>query len=453
MHLNRLVYRNHIKSSFSGSISLISFLLFSVGTASAQHGSKLTLADALRVAKENNIAIQKQQLETQIAREEISEKKELRLPEVEFHSLYSRITDLTEFKSGFLQDKQVTKTIPEIYDVSASFRMPLYAGNRINNAVKKAGHESEIALLKAEKTENDVRLSVIASFLGIYKMMELQKIITQSIQEEQERLKEVKSFKTHGTVTKNEVLRAELQLSDRELNALTNQKNTAIALHNLKTLLQLPEDETIALDTMHIIAALPAAENYDHYLKGALRNEEMKIAQQEIAIGNLERKIVKANYYPTISFFGNYSFKYPNYMFFPPNPYLYSLGQIGVEATFNLSGLYKNKTRMHIADKKVEVQKVTAALVKNEMSDKVFKEYTQYHEILDRLPVTDKALELAEENYRIVKLKYLNQLVLITEMIDADNTLLEARFKKIATRIDAAMKYYELLHTADMLHE
>ena len=87
------------------------------------------------------------------------------------------------------------------------------------------------------------------------------------------------------------------------------------------------------------------------------------------------------------------------------------------------------------------------------MSDKVFKEYTQYHEILDRLPVTDKALELAEENYRIVKLKYLNQLVLITEMIDADNTLLEARFKKIATRIDAAMKYYELLHTADMLHE
>ena len=139
-------------------------------------------------------------------------------------------------------------------------------------------------------------------------------------------------------------------------------------------------------------------------------------------------------------------------MFFPPDPYLYSLGQVGIEATFNLSTLHKNKAKSRIADRQWERKKMEAGIVKDVVEDKIFADYTQYQESLARIPVTEKALALAVENYRIVKLKYLNQLVLITEMIDADNALLEARYKNTATKIEAAMKYYELLHTADRLH-
>ena len=134
-------------------------------------------------------------------------------------------------------------------------------------------------------------------------------------------------------------------------------------------------------------------------------------------------------------------------------PYLYTIGQIGVEATYNLSGLYKNKAKVQVANLKVELQENESELVRNEMVDKVFKNHTQYQEILDKLPVTEKALDLANENYRIVKVKYLNQLVLITEMVDADNALLQAKFNKVSTRIDAVMKQYELLHTAGLLNK
>jgi hypothetical protein len=37
-------------------------------------------------------------------------------------------------------------------------------------------------------------------------------------------------------------------------------------------------------------------------------------------------------------------------------------------------------------------------------------------------------------------------------MVDADNALLQAKYNKIATRIDAEMKHYELLHTAGLLN-
>jgi outer membrane protein TolC len=264
----------------------------------------------------------------------------------------------------------------------------------------------------------------------------------------------VKSFKTFGTVTKNEVLRSELQLSDRELNALTNKKNIRIALQDLKTLLQLPEEQEIGIDTTAVLEEINLLKDYDYYLKETMQNEEMRIANRELDVKKTELKMVKGNYYPKVGFFGNYNLKYPDYMLFTMDrPYLYTIGQIGVEASYNLSGLYKNRARVQVANLKVELQKNESEIVKNEMTDKVFRKHTQYQEILDKFQVTEKALDLAQENYRIVKVKYLNQLVLITEMVDADNALLQAKFNKVSTRIDAVMKHYELLHTAGLLNK
>jgi outer membrane protein len=455
MSLKKWSFSDQSKINFSKKAALLFLFFQGITSVQAQQATVISLDYALKIAKENNKTIQKSHIEQRISEKEIAETKNLRLPEVNFSAMYSRLSDLTEYEGGFFSDKHTYTPEPGtvIYDAVTKFDMPLYVGNRINNAIKKSKEENEIAKIKLEKTQNDIQLQVTATFLGIYKMMELQKIIEESIKEEQERLKEVKIFKTFGTVTKNEVLRSELQLSDRELHSLTNKKNIRIALQELKTILQLPEESEIAIDTTSLLDITPL-EDYDFYFKGTLQNEEMRIASREIDVKKTELKIVKGNYYPKVSLFGNYNLKYPDYMLFTLNrPYLYTIGQIGVEATYNLSGLYKNKAKVQVANLKVELQENEAEIVKNEMADKVFRNHTQYQEILDKFRVTDKALDLANENYRIVKVKYLNQLVLITEMVDADNALLQAKFNKVSTRIDAVMKHYELLHTAGLLNK
>ena len=429
---------------------LLMVLVFS--SLQAQEVHTVSLQEAMKLAKENNKKILKSQLEITLAEQNIKERKELRLPDVQLNGMYSRITNITEFKGdGFLNGKEVTKAIPEIYEVNSTFKMPIYVGNKINNAIKIANQENEIAKIKSEKTENDIELEVVANYLAIYKMMELQKIFEENIKEEKSRLKEVQSLQKHGTVTKNEVIRAELQLSDRELNALTNSKNIKIALHDLKTLIQISENEEIAIDTTASLDEMNGLDPYDFYLNKAMQNEEMRIASQELDISKTEMQLVKGNYLPSVNFFGNYGFYYPNYKFFPPNPYLYTLGQVGIEARFDLSALYKNKTKMAKASTKIDVQKMQTEIIKEEIQDQLYKEHTQYQEILEKFVVVDKALDLAEENYRIVKLKYLNQLVLITEMVDADNALLQAKYNKISNRLDAVLKHYEMMHTAGIM--
>lgn len=182
-------------------------------------------------------------------------------------------------------------------------------------------------------------------------------------------------------------------------------------------------------------------------------NEEVRISETEENIQVGELNVAKGNFYPQINFFGNFNLKYPNYMFFPPDPYLYSLGQVGVELTYSLSNLYKNKTKVNSAKTRVELQRMQTEIVKDNVRDDLYKEHIQFQEIQEKFVVVDKALVLAKENYRIVRLKYLNQLVLSIDMVDADNALLQAEFNKISTRIDAVMKYYELLHTAGLLEE
>lgn len=425
------------------------FLCWPARSATAQPGNRQTLRQLLDFSQANNRSIQKERIATQIAEEEVTEKKQLRIPEVDFHGAYARITDLIEYRHG-LGDKVTTHTIPVIADVTAAAKLAIYAGGRVKYSIMKAKQEEAIAGLQLQAKTHDVSLEVIGAFLGIYKLMELQRLLAENITEEEDRLREVKAFKVHGTVTQNEVLREELQLSDMQLALLTNGRNIDIAAQELKTILQWPEGQALNIDTTGLLSQPVRLLGYETYLMASSQKEQVRIQQGILQQTEIDRRIQKSSYYPVVNLFGSYGFNYPNYMFFPPDPYLYTLGRVGVEATFSISNIYKNRVRMQTAQKRVQQQQLQTQIVIDAVGDQIFRYYTQLADIIDRIQVNEKALSLANENYRIVRVKYLNQLALITEMLDADNALLQARFNAVSTRIDAVMKLRELEYAAGL---
>lgn len=60
-------------------------------------------------------------------------------------------------------------------------------------------------------------------------------------------------------------------------------------------------------------------------------------------------------------------------------------------------------------------------------------------------------IRLAEENYKIIEKKYLNQLALITEMLDASNSKLEAELQYVNSEINILQAYYNVLKTVGTL--
>ncbi|MBD8982654.1 MAG: TolC family protein, partial [Bacteroides cellulosilyticus] len=57
----------------------------------------------------------------------------------------------------------------------------------------------------------------------------------------------------------------------------------------------------------------------------------------------------------------------------------------------------------------------------------------------------------AEENYRIVQNRYLNQLSILTDLLDASSVRLDAELQLTVARTQAIYTYYELQRTCGML--
>jgi len=82
------------------------------------------------------------------------------------------------------------------------------------------------------------------------------------------------------------------------------------------------------------------------------------------------------------------------------------------------------------------------------VSLQVHADYVRYLEAYEELKTQQKSVELAERNYRTVFTRYSADMALITDMIDAANSRLDAQQRLVNARINIIYCYYKLLFTS-----
>jgi outer membrane protein TolC len=76
-----------------------------------------------------------------------------------------------------------------------------------------------------------------------------------------------------------------------------------------------------------------------------------------------------------------------------------------------------------------------------------------YYDVLSsqkKIEVYAKAVEQANENYRITKNKYNNSLATTTDLLDADVAQLQAKLNFVFAKADAIVAYNKLLQVAGL---
>lgn len=291
-------------------------------------------------------------------------------------------------------------------------------------------------------------MEIITAFLQIHHLKEQQGLINDKMKEDSVNIKQVKALKANGVVTVNEVLRTSLQLSNHKMSWTELDNDVQIAEHKLKTILSLPENQEIHVDTEDLISENAEIPYVDELTETALhKNESAEMATKNLSLKELDKKITKANYLPKITAGGEYFMKYPNMMFFPPEPYAYRLGMIGVNLTYPIESLYKNKYKMQEAKENINLAKLQIEENEENIRHNVYEAYKKFEETDQKVSIAEEAIDQAKENYRIVRKKYTNKLSLITELIDADNAYLEAQSNLISVKINRQLKYYQLQYT------
>lgn len=406
----------------------------------------LKLKDAITIGVNQNKKIQYNKVNNKISksREKIAFNEQL--PEFEAHYMYNRMSRLRQYQNGGFEGGPTKYFLKRsLYELDGGGVLPLYKGGKLQTEKKIAAVETDISELAIEKSEKQVKMELISDYFQIYNLLEHLKVIQDHINEDNVLLRHITNLEKNGVVTYNEILRSELQLKQDSLEFITIHNDIKIAKEQVKYHLSAPEDYQIQIDTTGLTFGMNEVFDLKTIIKLAHHeNEDLKIGAKEIDVKQLEIKGQKANFFPTINLVGNAKLSYPNYMFFPPENFAYTIGFIGIDIKWNLSNIYTNREKVKLQRLKLEAQYLEHQELEEKVNFEVKRAYSKYNEAQDKIEVYKKAVLQAEENFRIVKSKYLNQLCLITELIDADNTLLETQSQLITSKIDKQLKYYQL---------
>lgn len=407
--------------------------------------NQLKLSEAIEIGLQNNKKLKIRSLQTEIA--ELHERDLLndKLPDVNFHTSFYKLSTLRQFEHGILNRSTQYDVPGEQYDFTLSAEIPIYLGGKLKNDEKKAAIEVDIKKLQVRKDERELRMEIITAYLKVLHLKEQQLLIEDKMHEDTLVIKQTKALKKNGAVTYNEVLRTELQLSNHKISHSELSKEIDILEHQVKTILAIHPEHEVHIDTSNLITSTDHIGLVDDMILEALGNsEKLKISEKDVRLKEIDKKITRANILPKITAGGKYGYTYPNFMFFPPEEFMYRFGMVGVNVSIPISNFFKNKQKMQIANQNISIAKLEVEEREEEIIHDVFVANKRLEDAIEKIEIAKEAINQSKENYRIVKTKYINKLSLITELIDADNSLLEAQSNMISLQINKQLKYYQL---------
>ena len=436
-------------------LSLRIFILNPIAAnAQEQPGNsyKLTLAEAVQFAKNQNKWVQAANIEENAADEDRKDAYNAALPTINVNSSYQRFSDLTLFTQGF--SHSTTVPLPPTQNAAAlgvDALFNIYSGGRQRALQKEQTSRFKLTKLNTRDQSGSIALQTANQYLDLVKLNDLQKFILDQLKRAQTRLNNINSLYRNQKVTKSDVLRAEVTLSNVELSLQQNENDIAIANQKLDVLMNVPDSVKISpvdsagMPKPHISSLLPFVE------AAGVSSYSVQKAVENVEVQRARLREVQSNNKPSLSFYTAYGLNYPNYLVFPPVNQAYALGFVGLKAQYSISSLYHNKNKVAAGKLRVKEFELQQEAYSDNVRTEIRSYSIKYVEALSRISVNEHSVEQAEVNYRIVNTKYLNQLALLTDLLDADNLYQESRFNLIRAQTDALGIYYHILYTSGNL--
>ncbi|AQX05807.1 transporter [Elizabethkingia meningoseptica] len=410
----------------------------------------LSLKQAWQKAEENSRHIQMNQMETDISAIRVKDAKLERIPEVQVKGSVEKASNIPVYENGIFSRPSQHEVIHTLYKVGADFYLNIYNGNKLNLKIKQEEVLQKIKQIQKDQTISDIHYKTASLYLDLQKSLIFRKLIKEDIADQKLQLKEIKALYKNGVVLKSDVLRVELDLSKREMTLITIENDILIAMQKLNIILGIPDGNTVIPEELNTEEYKNLS--YDDCLRLALEHSfDYHLSEQQTELSRLHLKDVQANVRPKLGMYGEFYYANPQIFLYPYNPNWYSLGIVGLRASFSLSSLYHNAQKVKAAKLEFEKEEVQHKNTEDEIRQRVKEAYLRYLEALEQIKLAERNVTQAKENARIIKNTYFNQASLVTDLLDANIQLLQTRFELESSKIIAQNKYYLLQNVTGTL--
>ncbi len=410
----------------------------------------LSLEEAIRAGLEASPGLHASRMRLESSTAKAREAAATRLPSLKLGAGYTRLSEVPPFAvnlPGAPEPIVVSENFFNAWNLRLSVQQPLFTGFRLQAGTESARMLERSAGQDLAKDRADLIFSIKAAYWGLARAREFAAVVEESIGQVGEHLKDVRAFFDQGLLTKNEVLRTELQLSNTELLAIDARNGVEVARTSLCTLLGLPLETDFDLTT---IAESQASRTPDADVAGdagartlvetALASRpEIQSADFRIKASEAGLKAARSGWFPQVFLAGNYYYLRPNSRYMPAQDRFHGTWDVALSVSFEVWnwGRTKNQTEQ------AKAQLAQARDARELLEDAAVLEVTQSRLALvqarDKLRVAGQAVGQAEENLRMFRERFRQGVALNSEVIDAELLLFQAKTARTQAAIDLVL--------------
>jgi len=444
-------FKKMVKPLYRFAIAIMVPGLMLSATASAQDRT-LTLDEAIKLGIQNSKVLKLSQSKIDQAVSKYNQAKDEVLPTGNASFAYNR-AQIPANKLSFGPNESFNlPTSANAYLGIVSLKETIFAGGKLKLAQQSTDLLTRVSRLDADRDKDEIAYDVISSFYNLYKVLQSKKVVEQNLKSIDEQIHQSQRFFDQGLVTKNDVLRFQLQRSNVELNGIDLESNRKVINYDLNILLGLPETTQINID--QIQDAGREIGPIGSYIDTAMANrQEVKqlVLQSKVAENNI--KSIHANQLPTVAASaGGY------YVDVAANPLPKSGSYItpitlGVTLSWNFSSLWTNKNK--VTEAKIEREQVTInqGITADNIRKDVNRSYQGYEEAVSKIKLLQTSIDQAGENDKILQSKYKSNVASATDRADAETLLYQAQINLELAKADAGLAYYTLLKSTGKLNK
>ena len=327
----------------------------------------------------------------------------------------------------------------------------IYGGGAVTNGVAMAKLKEEMADVNREAARSRIRFMLTGFYLDLYKLQNVLRVYERNIELAKVVIEDTKARNKAGVALQNDVTRYELQLKNLELARRRTMNSIEILNYDLATMLGLPADRRIVPDTTLIEQTLPMQDLA--YWQQLAQTGAHAVRQSALAVemGEYGEKLARAERRPSVALVAANHFDGPITIEVPTLNKNYNYWHVGVGVSFKISSLYKANKSIKQAQHNTMLSRRRKDDVLEQVSLAMQSDYTKYMEAHEEVATLEKSVQLAHENYGVIENRYRNDIVLVTDMLDASNQLLDAELQLENSRINVIFNYYRLKNTSGNL--
>lgn len=396
---------------------------------------RLTLQDALSLARKNEPTYRAATTEAGVAKEARAQARDALLPALNFNTsvLY------TESNQGPVGVKFIANNAPHEYVSQGNVHESLdfaawekYRGSAAQAAAAKA---------RAEVASRGLVVTVVQNYFASAAAEKKLESATRVADEGEKFLKLTQALETGGEAAHSDTVKAELQAHERRRQL----QEAKLALLNARldlAVLLFPDfnDNFEIADDLHGAVALPLQTEFE--AQAAQQNPDVHAALASAQAAGHDVTAARAGYFPTVSldyFYGIDATRYAVNGFDPATNQKFSNLGSSALASLNLPLWNWGSTQSQVrqAELRRDQAKRELSFTQRKLLSEMRSLYSEAETALDELAGLQRSAELSSESLRLTTMRYQGGEATVLEVVDAQTTFFQAS----AAYQDGAVRY------------